>query len=205
MRACALGCLALFAAGPLLAKEPSLSIQLLPGHPVHHPASGEAGAVMAIAIGQGDSPTDLQALCEELRIAADLALALESGLRLEVLFVVPWKGLAVEGYYLPALDTAAQAAPAPDSVGQEQLLPGQPVQRSILNGIVARAGVPQAILDETAVEHEISCELDRPSWLIRWTDVRALEELTANEVIERAYARFEAVYETVVAHAARLQ
>ncbi len=192
MRIFALGCIAAMAALPASASGPGLDVDLLPGHPLHLEATREAGVVMAIAITPHvPGSTDLVALCDELRTAAGLALDQGAGLPLEVIFVVPYKGMAIEGYYLPV-----DGAP-----GAERLIAGNAVARTALDDIVARAGIPADVLDEAGVEHEVSCELRRPAWLIRWEDVRPIETETPETVIARAYDRFLALHRVVLDHA----
>jgi hypothetical protein len=82
-------------------------------------------------------------------------------LRLEVIFVVPYKGMAIEGYYPPN-----------DGTVEGGLVPGSGVPRETLDSIVAHAGIPPRVLDETNVEHEISCETGAPLWSVVWYDVR---------------------------------
>jgi hypothetical protein len=192
MRTCALAYAAVLVAVPASAKDLGLAVDLLPGHPVYHESTREAGAVMAIAItsGQG-TPTDLKGLCEELRVAAGLRREHGEGLALEVIFVVPYKGMAIEGYYLPVDGTA----------GNEALVPGNGIARATLDGIVARAGIPGRVLDEGNVEHEVSCELAEPAWLLRWEDVRLIEGEQPDAVIDRAYRRFAAIHRSVVQQA----
>jgi len=178
---------------PASAEAPGLAIDLLPGHPIHHESEREAGVVMAISITPGEgAAADLKALCEELRVAAGLARARRDGTPLEVIFVVPYKGMAIEGYYVPAAGMT----------GSEALVRGDGIARTTLDGIVARAGFPARILDETTVEHEISCELGEPAWLLRWEDIRPLGDAQPDAVIESARARFVALHRGVVEHAA---
>ena len=192
MRTYALACAAVLLALPASAKDLGLVVELLPGHPVYHESEAEAGVVAAIAITPGKAPaTDLRGLCEELRAAAGLRREHGEGLPLEVIFVVPYKGMAIEGYYLPADGTA----------GSEALVPGNGIEREILDGIVVRAGIPGPVLDEGDVEHELSCELGQPAWLLRWEDVRPIAGEEPNVVIDRAYDRFAAIYRSVVAQA----
>jgi hypothetical protein len=192
MRTCAWAFAAAMVAVPAFAQDPGLVVDLLPGHPVYHESAREAGVVMAIAItpGQGTA-IDLKALCEELRVAAGLRRAHGDGLPLEVIFVVPYKGMAVEGYYLPADGTP----------GIEALIPGNGIARDMLDGIVARAGIPSRVLDEGDVEHEVSCELGEPAWLLRWEDVRLIGGEEPDAVIDRAYRRFATIHRSVVEQA----
>ena len=193
MRTCALACAASIAAFPAATRDLGLVVDLLPGHSVYHESAREAGAVMAIAItpGQGTA-ADLKALCEELRVAAGLRREHGEGLPLKVIFVVPYKAMAIEGYYLP-----------PDGKpGIEALVPGSGIARGTLDGIVARAGIPSRVLDEGDVEHEVSCELGEPAWLLRWEDVRHIGGEEPDAVIDRAYRRFAIIHRSVVDHAA---
>ena len=59
------------------------------------------------------------------------------------------------------------------------------------------------MLDESDVEHEISCELD--AWFLRWEDVRALGDEDPDTVIERAHPRFMAIHQAVVEHNTKLR
>ena len=191
MRSCVLACAAAIVVIPASAQELGLVIDLLPGHPVYHESEREAGIVMALSItpDQGDAAS-LKELCEELRLAAGLGRDNGEDLPLEVIFVVPYKGMAIEGYYLPADGT----------FGSEELVRGNSIARETLDGIVARAGIPSRVLDETDVEHEISCELNEPAWLIRWEDVRLVDGEEPDTVIERAYRRFMTIHRSVVEH-----
>ena len=134
MRICALTCAAVVLTVPAFAQEKTLGIRLLPGHPVYHESEQEAGVAMALVITPGqDRATDLGGLCEELRRAAGLGSENPDRLRLETIFVVPYKGMAVEGYYWPedrSSDTGV-------------LVPGSGVSRETLDAIVARAGIPR--------------------------------------------------------------
>jgi hypothetical protein len=192
MRICALTFAATMAAVPASAQELGLVVDLLPGHPIYHESEQEAGVVTAISItpDQGRA-TDLQELCEELRVAAGLDRRRGRDLPLEVIFVVPYKGMAIEGYYLPADGTA----------GGETLVRGKDMPRETLDGIVARAGIPSAVLDEADVEQEVSCELAEPAWLVRWEDVRLVGGEEPDTVIERAWRRFMTVHQSIVEHA----
>ena len=192
MQACMFALMA--ATLPASAQEQALEIELLPGHAIHHESEKEAGVAMALSVTPGDeTATDLAESCERLRLAAGLADERGDELRLETIFVVPRKAMAVEGYYLPkdgSFDTSA-------------LVRGGDVQRSTLDAILERAGIPPHVLDETAVEHEISCEPGQPRWHVVWQDVRPLGDETPDAVIERAYRRFMAVHQSVVEHGAQ--
>ena len=192
MRICALACAALFSAIPASAQEVG-GIELIPGHPVYHESEKEAGVAMALSITpDGDHTISLTELCEELRVASGLGK--ENGqLRLETVFVVPYKGMAVEGHYLPA-DSASESS---------MLVRGNGVPREMLDGIVARVGIPPRVLDETNVEHEISCATGAPRWYIGWSDVRPVGDEEPDAVIERAHRRFLAVHQSVVEQHAR--
>jgi len=194
MRICALTIAAAIAAVPASADEQGLVVDLLPGHAIYHESEREAGVVMAISItpDQGKA-TNLQGLCEELRVAAGLRTERGENLPLEVIFVVPYKGMAIEGYYLPA----------DGSSGSEALVRGNGITRGTLDGIVARAGIPSSVLDEGEVEQELSCELRAPGWLLRWEDVRLVGGEEPDTVIDQAYRRFMAVHQSIVEQAMR--
>lgn len=195
MRMCVLTCAAAIAAVPAAGQELALVIDLLPGHPVHHQNEATAGAIVALSITAAQvDDADLKELCEELRVAAGLARDKGTDLPLEVVFVVPYKDMAIEGYYLPA----------DGSSGSEVLARGNDVGRTTLDGIVARAGIPPRILDETDVEHELSCEMKESAWLIRWEDVRLLNDEAPEVVMDRAYGRFTTIHQSVVEHAMRI-
>jgi hypothetical protein len=147
----------------------------------------------SITAGQAND-ADLKGLCEELRVTAGLTRDKGAALPLEVVFVVPYKDMAIEGYYLPA-DGSSES---------EVLVRGNGVDRTTLNGIVARAGIPPRILDETDVEHELSCEMRESAWLIRWEDVSLLNGEAPEVVIARAYRRFTTIHQSVVEHAMRI-
>ncbi len=182
-------CVAMIAAAPAIAQEAALAIRLIPGHAVHH-ESKEAGVAMALRITPGrPGATDLMAICEELRLAAGLDQE-SGGLRLETMFVVPYKAMAVEGLYLPSDATSQSHA----------LVRGKDLARATLDDIVARAGIPPRLLDEAMVEQEISCTPGEPSWLIAWTDLQPIGEKEPQAVIARARQRFLAVHQSVVAY-----
>jgi hypothetical protein len=56
------------------------------------------------------------------------------------------------------------------------------------------------VLDESDVEHEVSCELGEPAWLLRWEDVRHIGGEEPDAVIDRAYRRFATIHRSVVDH-----
>lgn len=185
----ALTCAAALAALPASAQEVALGIDLIPGHPVYHEHQNEAGVAMALSITPGQNhATTLIELCEELRVAAGLGKESGHELRLEAIFVVPYKGMAVEGYYLPRDGTFASDA----------LVRGKDITRSMLDGIVSRAGIPPRVLDETNVEQEISCSPHEPVWSIAWSDVRRIGDEQPDAVIERAHQRFLDIHQNVV-------
>ena len=99
--------------------------------------------------------------------------------------------MAIEGYYLPTID----------GHGSEALVRGKDIARETLDGIVGRAGIPARILDETGVEHELSCELGEPAWFLRWEDVRPVGGEDPDTVILRAQRRFMAVHQSIIEHA----
>lgn len=194
MRICIFICTAFLAAVPASAQEVAFEIDLIPGHPVYHEPEKEAGVSMALTIRPDrNHAAKLTELCEELRVAVGLKNENSDGLRLQTLFVVPYKKMAVEGYYL-AND---------GSFEKDTLVPGDGIARTMLDRIVARAGIPPGVLDETNVEHEISCKLDEPLWYIAWYDVRRISDEEPEAVIERAHHRFLVIHQRVVEHATR--
>jgi hypothetical protein len=191
MRICAFVCAVVVAAAPVSAQEETLEIRLLPGHPVYHESEQEAGGVMALSIApQHDQATELTELCEELRLATGLGNEHGGELHLETIYVVPHKGMAVEGHYLPN-DGRSES---------DALVPGDGVPRETLDNIVGRAGIPPSVLNERDVEHDIWCEMGEPLWHVAWYDVRPVGDEEPDAVIERAYRRFLAVHESVVEH-----
>jgi hypothetical protein len=121
----ALTCAAVLAALPASAQEAALEANLIPGHPIHHEREGEAGVAMALSITPRENhATNLVELCDQLRLAAGLGRQHDE-LRLETLFVVPYKSMAVEGYYLPNDGTSESDA----------LVPGHGVPRETLDSI----------------------------------------------------------------------
>ena len=192
MRVCALACAAVIVAVPASAQEASPGIELLPGHPIYHESEHEAGVAMALLIAPDDErTTDLRELCEELGLAAGLGSGHAD--RLETVFVAPYKGMAIEGYYLPKDGTFEQDA----------RVAGSGVTREALNSIVAHAGIPPLVLEQTNVKHEISCATGEPFWHVGWYDVRLIGDEDPSTVIDRAYHRFLAIYQSVVEHNAR--
>jgi len=191
MRIRTLTCAVVLTALPASAQEAALGIDLIPGHPIYHENEKEAGVTMALSITPNpERTTSLAKLCEELRVATGLGNENGDELRLGTIFVVPYKGMAVEGYYLPS----------DGAFGSNALLRGKDVARSTLDGIVSRAGIPPRVLDETKVEHEISCSPHEPVWSIAWSDVRQIGDEEPEAVIERARDRFLAVHQSVVQH-----
>jgi hypothetical protein len=186
----------LAAAVPAFAQEAPLGITLLRGHPLYHESAQEAGVAMGLSIApQDDHSTDLVELCHELRRAAGLGGENGDQLRLETIFVVPYKEMAVEGYYWPEDGGSGTGA----------LVRGSGVSRETLDAIVTRAGIPPSVLNETNVEHEISCETGEPLWHVSWQDVRLTGNEDPDTVIERAYHRFMAIHQAVVEHNAKGQ
>jgi hypothetical protein len=191
MRISALACAGVVLTLPVAAEEAPLGITLQRGHPLYHESAREAGVAMGLSITpQGDHATELVELCHELRRAAGLGSVNGDRLFLETIFVVPYKEMAVEGYYWPENRSSDTGV----------LVPGSGVSRETLDGIVARAGIPPRILDEANVEHEISCEIREPLWHVAWQDLRPIGDEDPDAVIERAYQRFMAVHQAVVAH-----
>lgn len=169
----------------------TLVIDHLPGHTVYNEREQEAGVITAISITPGEhNVADLMSLCEDLRFAAGLEHMTSDGLVLEVLFVVPYKAMTIEGYYFSMND----------ELGNGTLISGNSIATEALDGIVGQAGIPAGILDETDVEQEISCELNEPAWHVRWEDVRPVNGEKPDTVIEHAHRRFMAIYQSVVDH-----
>jgi len=181
---------ALLAAVPAFAQQPP-QIELIAGHPIYDETTHQAGVAMALAItpNQEHQP-DLIALCRELRIAAALDEENEGHFRLETIFVVPRKSMAIEGLYWPG----------DGSLQEHALVGGGSVARPLLDSIVMRAGIPPGVLDETQVEHEVSCSTVEPLWNVAWQDVQPIGDDGPDTVIERARERFMAVFRSVVEH-----
>jgi hypothetical protein len=191
MRISALVCAGVVLALPAAAQEAPLGIKLQRGHPLYHESAQEAGVAMGLSITpQGDHATELAELCHELRRAAGLGSENGDRLFLETIFVVPYKEMAVEGYYWPENRSSETGV----------LVPGSGVAREALDAIVARAGIPPQILDEANVQHEISCQIGEPLWHVSWQDLRPIGDEDPDTVIERAYHRFMAIHQAVVAH-----
>ena len=185
---------AVVALTPLAAQEGGRDVRLVPGHAVYHEGTKEAGIAVALTIsGDENGSETLMELCQRLRSVAGLGNEHADGLRLQTLFVVPYKRMAVEGYFS-----------TPDgSFERTALVRGDEVARATLDRIVARAGIPPSVLDEADVELEISCKTDEPLWTINWYDVRRIGEEEPDAVIERAHARFLAIHRSVVQNATR--
>ncbi len=182
----------ILAAAPASAQESVNGINLLHGHPIHHEALDRAGVAMGLSItGDQANKAPLDALCDQLRVAAGLRNEVRENLKLEALFIVPYKAMAVEGYYLPEDGDLENYA----------LVPGIRLDRSVLDGIVARAGIPPSVLDEVSVEQEISCKTDEPLWTISWQDVRPVGDEEPEAVIECARERFMTIYQRVLERA----
>jgi hypothetical protein len=191
MRISALACAGVVLALPAAAEEAPLGITLQRGHPLYHEIAREAGVAMGLSITpQGEHATELVELCHELRRAAGLGSENGDRLFLETIFVVPYKEMAIEGYYWPENRSSDTGV----------LVPGSSVARETLDAIVARAGIPPRVLDETNVEHEISCEIRAPLWHVSWQDLRPVGDEDPDTVIERAYHRFMEIHQAVVEH-----
>ena len=176
---------------PKPAANDTFTIDLLLGHSVYDEREQVAGVVTAISITPSQqNAVDLTSICEELRLAARLEDLTSDGLALETLFIVPYKGMAIEGYYFSTRDALDDA----------MLVPGWNAAREVIDDIVSRAGFPPNVLDETNVEHEISCEVNEPSWHVRWEDVRPIDSKKPDTVIEHAHNRFMAIHQDVVDH-----
>lgn len=179
----------MFAAMPASAQDAVDGITLIHGHPIYHETADEAGITMGLSVNGDQSFTaPLAELCNELRIAAGLRNEVREDLKLRALFVVPYKAMVVEGYYLPQDNILENYA----------LVPGTKVDRPVLDGIIARAGIPPSVLDEINVEQEISCQMHEPLWVISWQDVRPVGDEEPETVIERARERFMSIYRSVL-------
>lgn len=179
---------------PVASDEISPRIDILYGHPVYRQQAHEAGVAMGMTI----SVNEVQAAlltgpCERLRAAASLAREAGGGLPLQTLFVVPSKGMAIEGYYFPS----------DGNPGRAVLIPGRPVTRSVLDRIMALAAIPPALLDEISVSVEISCRITEPLWVIFWHDIRRIGDAQPEAVVEVARRRFMAIYRSVVEYGAK--
>ena len=176
---------------PKPAESDTFTIDLLLGHSVNDAQEHVAGVVTAISITPSqEDAADLKSLCEELRLAARLEDITSDGLALETLFIVPYKGMAIEGYYFSTRDAFDDGT----------LVPGKSIVREVIDDIVHRAGIPPSVLDETDVEHEISCAVNEPSWHVRWEDVRPLDGEKPDTVVEHARQRFMAIHQDVIDH-----
>lgn len=185
---------AMLATLPASAQQMTPRIELITGHPIYDETMQQAGVAMALAITPDrDHRPDLIALCEELRVAAALDDENDEHLRLETIFVVPRKAMAIEGIYWPR----------DGSLEEHALLRGGDVARTTLDSIVARAGIPPRVLDETQVEHEVSCSTIEPLWNVAWQDVQPIGDGDPDTVIERARQRFMAIHQNVVEHGAK--
>jgi hypothetical protein len=192
MKLCLFACAFILAAVPASAKDVVKGITLVHGHPIHHESANTAGVTMGLSVLHNQPhATPPMDLCNQLRVAAGLRNEIRNGSTLRAVFIVPYKAMAVEGYYLPADGD-------PENHG---LVPGTRVDRSFLDSTMAWAGIPPSVLDETNVEHEISCHADEPRWTIAWQDIRPIGEEEPGAVIQRARERFIAVYESVLERA----
>lgn len=191
MRMCILVCAAVVATFPASAQEGRPTIELLSGHPIYHESERAAGVAMALSITPDHVPASyLLGLCDDLRSAAGLDKQNTDGFRLETIFVVPYKDMAIEGYYWP------EGGGSGDGV----LVRGDDVARTKLDAILTDAGIPPDVLDETTVEHEISCEIAEPQWHLVWHDIRPIGDEAPRTVIDRAHDRFMAIHQAVVEH-----
>jgi hypothetical protein len=179
---------------PVASDEISPRIDILYGHPIYRQQAREAGVAMGITI----SVNKVQAAlltgpCERLRAAASLAREAGGGLPLQTLFVVPSKGMAIEGYYFPS----------DGNPGRAVLIPGRPVTRSALDRIMALVAIPPALLDEFNVDLEISCRITEPLWVISWHDIRRTGDTQPESVVEVARRRFMTIHRSVVEYGAK--
>lgn len=182
------------AALPAASDEASSRIDIVYGHPIYRQQEREAGVAMGMTISANeDQAALLTEPCERLRAAAHLAREARDGLALQTLFVVPSKGMAIEGHYFPG----------DGNPGRAVLIPGRPVTRSALDRIMALAGIPPALLDEANVSLEISCRITEPLWVISWFDIRRMGDAQPEAVVEIARRRFMAIHRWVVEYDAK--
>jgi hypothetical protein len=180
------------AALPAAADEAKLRIELLHGHTIYREQVREAGVATGLTLSVNEEQAAvLTEPCEHLRAAASLANELSDGSHLRVLFIVPRKGMAVEGYYFPADRDLKRAA----------LKPGGVVARPTLDRIIAGAGIPSVLLDEDGVELEISCHVNDPLWVIAWLDVRRIGDRRPEAVVDAARLRFMTIHRQVAGYA----
>jgi hypothetical protein len=180
-------------AHPVASDEVSLRIDVLYGHPIYRQQAHEAGVVTGMTISVDEVQAALlTAPCERLRAAASLAREAGDEIPLQTIFVVPRKGMAIEGYYFPSDGNLERAV----------LIPGQSVARPALDRIMALAALPPALLDEINVNLEISCRIAEPLWLISWYDIRRIGDAQPEAVVEVARRRFMAIHRWVVEYGA---
>jgi len=189
-----LTCATLFLVAPAWAGEAHHKVTLLHGHPMYDEVTQKAGVSMGLSIaGSESSGSQLAKACRELKRLSGLRSETGDGLELVKLFIVPYKDMAVEGFYLPS----------DGSFGSNALLKGNPLDRSTIEGVVTRAGIPRLVLHETNVEQEISCDLEEPVWTIVWQDIRTIDDQGPDVTIEQARTRFLSIYRDVVRYASR--
>lgn len=178
------------------ADEVKLRLEPLHGHIINREPVHEAGVATGLTLSVNEEQAAvLTDPCERLRAAARLANELPDGFHLRILFIVPRKEMAVEGYYFPA----------DHDVKRAMLKAGHAIARPILNRILAGAAIPPALLDENSVELEISCHVNEPLWVIAWLDVQRISDRQPEAVIDTARLRFMTVYRKVAEYAAQNQ
>ena len=163
-------------------------VTLIHGHPIHHETAKEAGIAMGLSIKGGTTyASSLSDSCRELQRFAELPGMIGDDLKLDTLFIVPYKEMAVEGLYLPA----------DGSFGSRALVSGKRLGRSTIESVIIDAAIPAFVLDEANVELEVSCQLHEPLWAIIWQDIRKIGGREPEAVIEQARLRFMAIYRIV--------
>jgi len=184
------------AALPAAADEVRPRIELLHGHTIYREQAREAGVATGLTLSVNEEQAAvLTEPCERLRAAAGLANELPDGSHLRILFIVPRKGMAVEGYYFPPDRDLKRAA----------LKPGRVIARPTLNRIIAGVGILPVLLDENSVELEIACHVNEPLWVIAWLDVRRIGDRRPEAVIDTARLRFMTIHRKVAEYAAQNQ
>ena len=191
MRISALTCAAALMAVPASAQALGPAIELLPGHPVYHERAREAGVVMAISITQRPrrrhGPNEL---CEELRVAAGLERH--------------------RGAELPPRGDLRRAV---QRDGDRRVLsadrrrarrrgarPGQGDRAEHARRDRGARGDSGRLLDEPAVEQELSCAARRAGLAASLGGHPAVGGAGPDPVIESAYRRFMTIHRSIVEH-----
>ncbi len=194
MKGYILTCATALLVAPAWAGEAHHTVTLLHGHPMYDEVTQKAGVSMGLSIaGSESSASQLTKACRELQRLSELRSETGDGLELVTLFIIPYKNMAVEGFYMPS----------DGSFGSNALLKGKPLDGSAIEGLVALAGIPRFVLHETNVEQEISCDLEDSVWTIVWQDIRAIDDEEPEVTIEQARARFMSIYRNVVQYASQ--